>query len=186
MFSAPALRSSVFLSVQELEIKKVRFEVAFPAGEIDFSDVRLTQVTPLEAQGSAELLANTLGEIRIRGHLRVRMRADCDRCLEPADFPVDSSFDLFYRPAEVAREDDVEIDAGETEIAFYEGGGIDLKDVLREYVLLAMPMQRVCREECRGICPVCGQNRNLVHCGCHPKPVDDRWEALKNLQTKGS
>ncbi len=177
----------MFLSVQELEVKKVRFEVAFAPGEIDFSDAGLTQATPIEAQGSAELLANTLGEIRIRGRLKVRMRADCDRCLEPAEFPVDSSFDLFYRPAaQLAREEDVEIDSGETEIAFYEGEGIELKDVLREYVLLAMPMQRVCKESCQGICPVCGQNRNLVQCGCAAKPADDRWAALKNLQAKGS
>lgn len=173
----------MFLSIQELEVKKVRFEVAFPPGEIDFSDAGLTQATLLEALGSAELLANTLGEVRIRGHLKVRMRADCDRCLEPADFPVDSNFDLFYRPVtEAVREEDVEIDAGESEIAFYEGDGIELKDVLREFVLLAMPMQRVCRQECQGICPVCGQNRNLVRCGCEAKPLDDRWAALKNLQ----
>jgi len=173
----------VFLSIQELELKKVRFEVAFPPGEIDFSDAGLTQATPLEAYGSAELLANTLGEVRIQGYLKVRMHAECDRCLEPADFPVDSTFDLFYRPAvEAVREEDVEIDAGESEIAFYEGDGIELKDVLREFVLLAMPMQRVCRQECQGICPVCGQNRNLVHCGCEAKPADDRWAALKNLQ----
>ena len=148
----------MFLSVQELEVKKVRFEVAFPPGEIDFSDAGLTQATPLEAQGSAELLAHTLGEIRVRGHLKVRMRSECDRCLEPAEFPVDSSFDLFYRPAvEAAPAEDVEIDPGETEIGFYQGDGLELKDVLREYVLLAMPMQRVCREECQGFCPVCGQ-----------------------------
>ena len=59
---------------------------------------------------------------------------------------------------------------GESEIGFYEGDGIELKDVLREYVLLALPMQRVCREDCQGICPVCGQNRNLVECGCEVKP----------------
>jgi uncharacterized protein len=177
----------VFLSVQELEVKKVRFDVAFPPGEIDFSDVGLTQVTPLETQGSAELLANTLGEIEIEGHLKVGMGFDCDRCLEPAEYPVDSNFDLFYRSAiEAALEEDAEIHEGETEIAFYEGDGIELKEVLREYVLLSMPMQRICRPECQGICPVCGQNRNLVHCGCQAKPEDDRWIALKNLQTKGS
>jgi len=176
----------VFFSIQELEIKKVRFETAFPPGEIDFSDVGLTQATPLEASGSAELLANTLGEIRIQGRLKVKMRADCDRCLEPAEFLIESNFDLFYRPAaEDGHEEEVEIDAGEAEIAFYEGEGIELKDVLREYVLLAMPMQQVCREDCLGICPVCGQNRNLVKCACEPKPVDDRWAALKNLQVKG-
>jgi len=177
----------VYLSVKELELKKVRFDVAFPPGEIDFSDSGLSQQTMVEAIGSAELLANTLGEIRIQGHLSVRMGAECDRCLEPAEFPIDSQFDLFYRPAVEARaESEVEIDPGETEIAYYEGGGIELKDVLREFVLLAMPMQRICRTDCRGICPLCGQDRNLQACGCEPKPRDDRWAALKKLQTKGT
>ena len=175
----------MFFSVKELELKEVRFEVVFPPGEIEY-DEGLRQATPLEVRGSAELLANTLGEIRIRGHLTVRMQSDCDRCLEPAEFPIDSDFDLFYRPAVKADYgEEVEIDQGESEIAFYEGAGIELKDVLREYVLLSLPMQRICREDCHGICPVCGQNRNLASCGCEVKPVDDRWSVLKKLQTKG-
>jgi len=172
----------VFFSVKELEIKKARFEAAFSPGEIDFSGDRLEQVTPLEAEGSAELLPHTLGEIRIQGHLHVRMRCECDRCLEAAEFPIEGNFDLFYRPElREGYEEEVAIDEGESEIAFYAGGGIELKDVLREHVLLSMPMQRTCREDCHGICPICGQNRNLVNCGCEPKPVDDRWAALKNL-----
>jgi uncharacterized protein len=113
------------------------------------------------------------------------MQSDCDRCLEPAVFPIESHLDLFYRPD--VREDyqeDIAIDEGESEIAFYEGGGIELKDVLREYVLLSMPMQRVCNSSCQGICPVCGQNRNLAGCHCETKQPDDRWSALKRLQTK--
>jgi uncharacterized protein len=179
----------VFISVQELELKKVHFEVAFPPGEIEFHDDgdRLRQATPLQAEGTAELLPHTLGEIRVRGHLAVTMGCDCNRCLEPAQFPIDSGFDLFYRPAETAQdEEEVEIDAGEAEIAFYEGAGIELRDVLREHVLLSMPMQRVCRADCLGICPVCGQNRNLINCGCEAKLVDDRWSALKKVQVKGT
>ena len=61
------------------------------------------------------------------------------------------------------------------------GDGIELNDVLREYILLALPMQRVCSESCKGICPVCGQNRNLKECGCQLRAGDDRWAALKNL-----
>ena len=172
----------MFFSVKELELKKVRFDVAFPPGEIDFSGDGLEQVTPLEAQGSAELLANTLGEIRIQGELRVRMRCACDRCLEPAEFPIESGFDLFYRPAlDDQVDEEVAIDEGESEIAFYEGGGIELKEILREYIMLALPMQRVCREDCKGICPACGGNRNQVNCGCEVKAVDDRWAALKKI-----
>ena len=179
----------MFISVKELELKKVHFNVAFPPGEIEFTDDgdRLSQASPLQAEGSAELLENTLGEIRVRGHLAVTMRCDCNRCLEPAEFPIDSSFDLFYRPAETGDdEEEVELDEGEAEIAFYDGAGIELKDVLREHVLLSMPMQRVCRADCRGICPVCGQNRNLINCECAAKLVDDRWSALKKLQAKES
>ena len=178
----------MFFSLKELELKKVRFEVTFPPGEISYGE-GLRQATPLEAQGSAELLANTLGEVRIKGHLKVRMQSDCDRCLEAAEFAVDSDFDLFYRPAARPEyEEEVEIDEGESEIGFYEGAGIELKEVLRENVLLLLPMQRICREDCRGICPICGGNRNLKNCGCEMKPVDDRWSALKKFQpiTKGT
>ncbi len=180
----------MFISVKELELKKVHFDVAFPPGEIDYVDDgdRLNQASTLQSDGSAELLPHTMGEIRARGHLAVTMRCDCNRCLEPAVFPIDSSFDLFYRPAEEAGDDkeEAEIDEGEAEIAFYEGAGIELKDVLREQILLSMPMQRVCREDCQGICPVCGQNRNLINCGCEAKLVDDRWSALKKVQVKGT
>src|SRR2546430_1298650 len=85
-------RSRMFLSVKELEIKKVRFAVTFPPGEIAY-DQGLHQVVPLEVEGSAELLAHTLGEIRIQGHLKVTMATECDRCLETAEFPIDSNFD---------------------------------------------------------------------------------------------
>jgi uncharacterized protein len=56
-----------------------------------------------------------------------------------------------------------------------------LNDILQEQVLLALPLQRVCRAECRGICPTCGQNRNETGCQCQEQKTDDRWSALKNL-----
>lgn len=179
----------MFFSVKELELRKVRFDVSFPPGEIEYFDAGLRQVTPLLAEGSAELIGTLLGEIRVQGRLKVTMEADCDRCLESARYPIDSNFDLYYRPAAPAHThhaaEEVEIDAGEAEIAFYEGGGLDLRDILREHILLSMPMQRVCSENCKGICPVCGRNRNAADCGCRVKPGDDRWAALKNLTTRG-
>lgn len=174
----------MFFSVRELELRKAHFDVAFPPGEIDFGEHQLRQVAPLEAEGSVELLGNTLGEIRVRGHLSVIMEADCDRCLETARLPLQNEFDLFYRPepARTHAGEEVEIDEGESQIAFYEGEGLELGDILREHILLSLPMQRVCSETCKGICPVCGQNRNQAQCGCETKPVDDRWAALRNLK----
>ena len=90
---------------------------------------------------------------------------------------------MYYRPvSDIAKEEEVEIDEGEAEIGFYEDGGMELEDILREQVLLALPMQRVCSEDCKGICPVCGKNRNETGCDCKVESTSDRWEALRNLE----
>jgi uncharacterized protein len=57
--------------------------------------------------------------------------------------------------------------------------GLELGDVLREYVLLSLPMQQICRDDCAGICPKCGRNRNTGPCGCVEEDVNDRWSALR-------
>jgi uncharacterized protein len=177
----------LYFSIKELELRKARFDVAVPPGQIDFGDSGLRQMTPLEAQGTAELLGNTLGEIRVKGRMKVTIEGDCDRCLEKALFPLELDFDLFYRPAKRSDPgEEVAISPAESEVAFYEGGGIELNDILREYVMLSLPMQKVCNETCLGICPVCGQNRNLKQCGCQQELVDDRWSALKNLKQQYS
>src|SRR4051794_10574212 len=115
----------MYLSIKEMELRKVRFDETFAPGQIDFSDAEVQQVSPLHTEGSAELLAHTGGEVRIRGKYDVRMETECDRCLGRAEFPIDSSFDLFYRPMSViAREEEIEIDEGEAEIGFYQGTGM--------------------------------------------------------------
>jgi len=179
----------MFLSVKEMELRKIRFDETFQPGQIDFTDENLEpgealkQGSPLHAAGSAELLAHSEGELRIQGRYTVEMAAQCDRCLGGARFPLDSGFDLFYRPTSfIAREEEVEIDEGEAEIGFYEHGGIELEEILREQVLLALPMQRVCNDACKGICPVCGRNRNETTCDCSMENTDDRWGALRNLE----
>jgi uncharacterized protein len=171
----------MFLSIKEMEVRKVRFDQTLPPGKIDFIDAGVKQAGPLRVTGEAELLDNT-DEIRIKGNLAVVMEAECDRCLGHASFPIDAPFDLFYQPmAEIAVEEEVAINPGEAEIGFYEGDGLELEDILREQVLLMLPMQRTCRTECKGICPVCGRNRNEVSCECRTHPGDDRWAALRNL-----
>jgi len=172
----------MFLSIKEMEVRKVSYDQTFQPGEIDFAEAGVMQAGPLHSTGTAELLNHTGGEVRIKGKLKVEMAADCDRCLAEARFPLDAAFDLFYRPmADIAGEEDVAIDEGEAEIGFYQGAGLELEDILREQVLLTLPMQRVCQSDCKGICPVCGRNRNEVSCDCHQHPGDDRWRALANL-----
>ena len=172
----------MFLSVKEMEQRKICFDVTFEPGRIDFAGEDLEQASPLRATGVAGLLPHSDGEVRIEGRYTVEMAAECDRCLARARFPLDGTIDLYYRPVSfIAREEEVEIGEEEAEIGFYEDGGLALEDILREQVLLALPMQRVCSDLCKGICPVCGRNRNEIECRCRRESADDRWGALRDL-----
>lgn len=172
----------MFFHVRDLEIRPRPFDVMLAPGSIEFLDPKLRQAGPMAAVGRVELVTGALGEIRVKGHVKVRMEADCDRCLEPAHYLIDADFELYYRPVEEGYGEEKSFDKDEAEMGFYEGDGVELNDVLREYVLLALPMQRICKENCKGICPVCGQNRNQNECACQAGAVDDRWKALKALR----
>ena len=174
----------MFFSIRDLEVKKIVFDETFLPGEIQFTGAALKQVKPLLAEGVAELLAHTDGEVRIRGRVTTEIVAECDRCLGEAQIPIDAPIDLFYRPAkelEAGEEEEIELDEGEAEIAFYDGKGIELEQVISEQILLLLPMQLVCKEACKGICAVCGGNRNQTDCECETVPANDCWGALKDL-----
>jgi len=180
----------MLLSIKEMEVRKLPFAETWEPNGFDFSDPAVTQKGPLVAEGVAELLPHTGGEVRVYGRIRTELETECDRCLGRASFHIDAPIDLYYRPLDTtAGEAEVAIDEGEAEIGFYELPGLQLEDIVREQVLLQLPMQRVCSEACKGICPVCGTNRNETNCSCQPPSADDRqpgvgddrWMALKDL-----
>jgi uncharacterized protein len=178
----------MLLSIKEMEVRKVAFAEIWEPNGFDFSDPVVIQKSPLAAEGVAELLPDTGGEVRVQGRIRTDLETECDRCLGRASFHIDAPFDLFYRPLEsTGREEEMAIDEGEAEMGFYELPGLQLEDIVREQVLLQLPMQRVCSEACKGICPICGANRNDTNCSCQPlsddqlRLEDDRWMALKDL-----
>lgn len=172
----------MIFTITELEHHPILFDLVYQPGEVELPS-ELHQVGGLHVQGSAELLKNTEGEIRLQGHVAVEIEAVCDLCLEPAKVPIDSDFDLFYRPLEkVETHGEMHLEEGEIDISFYEGESVALREVLREFVLLSLPMRTVCGEECLGLCPVCGENRNQRACECNVLPLDERWAGLKGLK----
>lgn len=176
----------MFVNVADMQLGKVRLSETFAPGAIEFFDPQLRQAAPLVFSGVAELSQATL-EIRLSGHLSTSMEVACDRCLEPVSFPLEADFSLLYWPVSAGpAQPELAIAGEETEVGFYEGEGLDLRDVLREQVLLLLPMQRVCRADCQGICPVCGRNRNEAACDCRQEMADDRWAGLRNLQRLNS
>jgi len=166
----------VFISLEELKLHRMTVSKTYPAGALDYHTADFRQSGALKVDAVAELVGS---EVRIRRHLATRVEAICDRCVGPVELPVELDFDLFYRPVStIAREEEVEISPDELGIGFYSGDGIELDDVIAEQVNLFMPMKVVCGADCRGLCPVCGANRNLDSCDCAPLRRDSPFASL--------
>ena len=167
----------MLITPHELELHRITVSKAYDPGSLDYHSTDFEQVGPLKAQATAELVN---AEIRIRGNLSARLRGHCDRCLKDVEFPVEQGFDLFYRPmATIAREEEIQIDEDESEVGFFSGEGVQFEDVLAEQVTLALPMKLLCREECLGLCPVCGADRNVQKCNCTTEAHESPFDALK-------
>jgi len=109
-------------------------------------------------------------EYLLRGVLRGGLVTQCVRCLEPATLAIDVPVTLtFVESEQLSGEEEDEDD--EEDVITFQDGVIDLGPELRDELLLALPMGPLCREDCAGICPTCGVNRNLTPCDCAARPA---------------
>ena len=123
-------------------------------------------------------------DVLAAGQLTGAVTLPCGRCLEPADVPVNVAFHMTFVPAGGDAEEPLELELTEQviDVRTYDLGKIDLEETLREELLLALPYAPVCREDCKGLCPRCGENQNLSACACPPEPTDDRWASLRGVK----
>jgi uncharacterized protein len=122
-------------------------------------------------------------QFRLVGSVRTLLELPCSRCLEPFTLPVDAAFDLRYQPHTANRgEGEREIEEDDLTTAFYENDEIDLAQLMREQFYLALPMKPLCRDDCAGLCPQCGTNRNTGTCACVSSWEDPRLAPLKRLK----
>ncbi len=178
----------MFLDIKELERHPLEFEEEFQPDVLDLgSEAKLRG--PLKTSGRAELVEEHHGknqvikDIRLRGRLATGLELQCARCLEPVKQDVQREFELLYRPVGTdAGRDELSVTDAEAEIGYYQGDGLLLEDVLREQVLLALPLKVTCRPDCKGLCPQCGKNLNQEQCSCSTEVEDPRWAALKEVR----
>jgi uncharacterized protein len=178
----------MLITLKDLEREPLRYDTAFAPGTIDFSE-EIEQQGSLAAEGLAEILQEHRGgkdivdDIRVRGTCSGHFHVACARCLDPVDHPLDVTYDVLFRPIGVDNEvREHSIGASETEIGYYQEGSLLLEDVLREQVMLSVPARTLCCEDCKGLCPRCGANRNTDPCSCEEAPADPRWSALGELR----
>jgi uncharacterized protein len=180
----------MFLDIKQLELHPLEFKEEFQPGAIDLGEEGKLRA-PLKTSGRAEVIEEHHGknqvikDIRLRGRLSTSLELPCARCIEPVDQDVNREFELLYRPqGSDAGRDELSVTDAEAEIGYYQGDGILLEDVLREQVLLALPLKVTCRPDCKGLCPQCGKNLNQEQCSCANEVEDPRWAALKEVRDR--
>jgi uncharacterized protein len=176
--------------ISELEREPIEFDLELVPGAVVFGE-EAEQVGKLSTSGRAEVLHEHRGprdivaDIRLRGNFSGRFQVPCARCVEPVEIPLAADFDLIFRPAGADTEAaERSITAPETEIGYYLKDSLLLEDVLREQVLLSLPVRTLCKPDCKGLCQRCGANRNSQTCTCEEGPNDPRWEALSGLRSQ--
>jgi uncharacterized protein len=182
----------MLFTVADLQIEPIEFAATYQPGQIIYGqeEAGLRQTTPLKTEGRADLVEEHHGpkrivsDIRVRGSYNSDFEVLCARCLEPVPQHIEGTFDLLYRPlgAQIHESaDEHSITTSETEIGYYQKSGLELEDVLREQILLSLPARILCRTDCKGICPGCGQNLNLTACTCDKSTPDARWTKLADI-----
>lgn len=148
--------------------KSLRFTLT--AEELEISPEELSLLTPVEVEGT---MSNVGDVLLLNVVLTAEVQRSCGRCLKEFSACTKAeALEKFYP----AGRDNLEADA-----FVYDSDVIDITEPLRESLLLAEPMQVLCRQDCRGLCTVCGADLNDGDCGCDRTTVDPRLAALKQF-----
>ncbi len=136
-------------------------------------DSRFTERLGVEAT-----LDKTGRQLRLRATIRAKGQFSCDRCLDEFEKTVTAQYSIVY----VIEEGGQKAQAGE-EVQYLSADAnvLDLGEDVRQYLILAVPQKLLCSDECKGLCPKCGVNRNKVRCDCATNDIDPRWEGLRKM-----
>ena len=121
--------------------------------------------------------------VLMKGKVETNLRLQCVRCLKGFSYPLSSTFELTLHPfKEASFTEETELETGEMESSFFEGGEIHLSEIACEQIFLEIPFQPFCQEDCRGLCPVCGKDLNLSSCECAKEEFVTGFSVLKKLK----
>ncbi|MGA1871031.1 MAG: YceD family protein [bacterium] len=167
-----------------IQLKEIPEEGCTIASEVPKTDFNLGEdEVRLQGPVSINIKINKSSRgIIISGKVKTLLELECSRCLENFLFHVNEQFEACFIPEDQKiEEEEVELTKNDMDVSFFKGEAIDLTDVIREQILLSVPMTPVCKSSCRGLCSNCGQNLNQGKCACGSFSSDRRWSALSKL-----
>ena len=168
------------IELENLEGGKSDFAHVYQPDDLNPVDERVKLSGPATVKGKVRLSGN---EVFVNGHVDTRAQVECDRCLKPIELPVNADFELEYiTGSEYESSAAAALTEAEMSVSVFDGDAIDVDEIVKEQILLAVPTRMLCREDCKGICPQCGTDRNAGECACVTNEIDPRWAALKNLK----
>lgn len=170
----------MIIELQSLTGGSKTVDIEMPVGEIDLGGdgSSLSQDVGLQAD-----VRSSAGITAVEGTINTAVDIACTRCLERITVPLKFDFvSRFVATESFGTSGEHEVHGEELDYDAIEGEQVDLTNVVREQLLLNLPQQVLCSEDCRGLCEKCGGNRNLIDCSCEDDELDPRWAALKNLK----
>lgn len=172
------------VELASLEDGKGKFAYTYEPGELVLEDERLRLASPVTVSGE---IRREDARVKVNGRVEARIQVECDRCLQPVELPVSSKFKLKYvSKQDYEAERAVELSEEDLDLSVFDGEAIDIDALVTEEILLAVPDHLLCQDDCKGICPQCGIDRNSADCGCDNTEVDPRWSGLKELVDRKS
>jgi len=167
----------MLIEVENLTAAASPFAKTYAPGEVELDEEGARLASDATVEGSAMRKGD---EVRLRGKISAEVEVGCDRCVAAVRFPLEVEFDAAFIPREKAADvtENVELMTDDMGLATFDGGAVDLDDLVREQILLAIPSRRLCREDCKGLCPECGTDLNAGACSCEKGEADPRWSAL--------
>jgi uncharacterized protein len=170
----------MFIDINKIDEEGLSFERTLDLSDLDDGSGQEISAAPVRIQGSVERNGET---VDLTARLNATVRLACARCLESFDLPVYNEFALRLVAEEADPKAGTDADADDAVFLAPEGRA-DVREIATEQIYLSLPMKPVCREDCKGLCPACGANRNVDECGCPQQPEDPRLAPLRELQQR--
>lgn len=134
----------------------------------------------IEIHGKLRMEGDSL---RLRGGLQARLATICTRCGDPVIHPLAGELEIVLMKGRAPDPvNDLELSDEDMNRDYYDGNEVDLAPFFREELALRVPVQTLCKDDCAGLCTVCGVNLNAKKCGCQKGEGDPRLAVLRNLK----
>lgn len=141
---------------------------------------------PVQVQG---LLTRMAEQVYFQGRIGGVVAVPCSRCLDivHTDFVAETRVVFLPPTSDFPSEGERGSSAVDgLDLYIHDGNVIDLRPLVREQVVLSFPVQPLCKEDCAGLCQVCGKNRNVESCACQTSNLDPRFAILRQLRRSGA